>query len=147
MLDTLVWTIGVLLVVTKVPDLVTTRRGIQRWGSVDIEHNRLARTLFRIFGLDGGLMVVMLIVIATVAVTLLGYEWTSGVSRTLYGVGVLMVGVPLCWVQLAAANLNVTGRLVWPLPLLLRWMPVVYRGAGREQTRGRRSARETGERP
>jgi len=133
MLDTLVWTMGVLLVVTKVPDLVTTRRVIRQWGSVDIEHNRMARALFRTCGLDGGLIVVMLVVIATVAATLAGYTWSSGVTRTIYGVGVLVVGAFLCWVQLAAAHLNITGRLLWPLPLVLRWLPMVYRGSGRER--------------
>ena len=64
MLDTLVWTMGVLLVVTKVPDLWTTRRVIRQWGSVDIEHNRMARALFRTCGLDGGVIVVILAQVA-----------------------------------------------------------------------------------
>jgi hypothetical protein len=131
MLDMLVWTMGVLLVVTKVPDLLTTRRVIRRLGTVDVEHNRMARALFRTCGLDGGLVVVMLVVIATVAATLAGYAWSSGVTRTIYGLSVLVLGAFLCWVQLAAAHLNITGRLSWPLPLVLRWLPMVYGGPDR----------------
>jgi hypothetical protein len=75
------------------------------------------------------LVVVQLVVMAVCVAAVLLYEWSAGWMRVAQGLSLVVGGVFLSWVHLAAAELNTTGRMRWPLPQIVRRLPGVYRPA------------------
>ena len=129
----------VLLLISKIPDFVTTWRGIQRAGTVDWEQNPIARALFHkigvwpSFGLLAMAYVVLVMLVGWVHIQSARWMWewqlvgdlhtAEWVSATWVAVGACLISVT----QLQAAIYNRTGRMHWPLRPIYRLLQWFYR--------------------
>ena len=138
MSDWLVYASIVMLIVSKIPDFVTTWKGIQETENPDLEQNPIARTLFHAIGVGPAFVVLALVylglsmlnlwIYSQMSVTLLEWsivetlqtgEWIS--SILIFGTSIL-----ISITQVQAAIYNQTGRMYPPLKQIYRWMQWFY---------------------
>jgi hypothetical protein len=133
------------LVLTKIADIVTTRRGVRDWG-FEWERNPLARWAMLRFGFAGGVGFVMVLWVLVV-VFCYGPAWFA---PSWYQAATAAGGFAIAWTQWDVARFNSSGEHSWFTRRALDFYERRERGAAgwcrwpwaRGSTRIRRRRRE-----
>lgn len=127
LIDFSVWSTTALLVVTKIPDVVTTYGFVSRSGNPLLERNPLARRFFIKVGLVKGLVVLSFVYTIASLIPLVIYLHLAGAWRITWGTFFCLYGAFVCVVQLQVAWFNVKGVMPQPLRTVHRILSWWYR--------------------
>jgi hypothetical protein len=126
MLEIAVWVTTVLLVITKIPDVVTTWRGVVQTRNPGLEQNPIARAAFLKYGLGKGMFAVCAVFLLLIAASVWSFYLMDGWERALWGVVYIVQGLFTCLLQLQAAWYNTHGVMPQPLRSVHRMLRFFY---------------------
>ena len=123
----------IIVIVSKVPDFITTWNGVSLHGP-DWEQNIFARYVIKRYGLSIGLLVVFVIYLAVIAATMAVHYNCTGVWYSISGYTIITYSLFLAVVQLQAAYYNTTGKMLWPLTSVAQSLRNIYQQPSRDKS-------------
>lgn len=127
LIDFSVWSTTALLVVTKIPDVVSTYGFVSRHGNPLLERNPLARIIFLKLGLVKGVVVLSFVYTIVSLIPLVIYLHLVGAWRSTWGIFFCLYGAFVCVVQLQVAWFNMSGCMPQTLRAVHRFLRWWYR--------------------